>query len=183
MSFQNGAFWFNQDGLFIPFGRNEATQQQVGEFCYGGDLREVHAVIDFGLLAGGAETILSESVRLPVGAVFQDVRVHWTEVGAGGTSFDLGLIELDRSTHSASADADGLIAAYVVADMDLGAVDFVKDADSTPAGVTGGALIAGAVALTVPCLLTVTTVGTFTTGIGRFVIRYHAAPTSGQVGN
>jgi hypothetical protein len=189
MTLQTGANWFNADGLFIPFGRNEATTQNVGEFCNSstGDCREVQVVLDLAALAIG-ETILSESVRFPKEAIFQEIEVY-TEIAAtsgGAPTLAVGTIDLERVNHTApSGVANGLITAQALAIFqDLGSKKVFGDGSSSPAGATAGTLIINATELTAPVLLSVTVAtAVFTAGRVRFRIRYVPTQTSGQSGN
>lgn len=184
--------WHNADGLVVPFGRVEAEKQNVGAHNVLGDLHEVHAVIALASLPAfgtglANQRILSDSVRLPVGAEFQEVEVY-VEVGATGATaaFNLGLIREDRTTE---IDFDGLIAPATagVAVLDtVGAIRVYRaeGTDSLPVPAVGGALIAGQTALTVPGLLVASaTTANFTAGQLRLKIRYRVNKAVGQEGN
>lgn len=189
MTLSLGAGWFNSDGLFIPFGRNEATTQNVGEFCTAetGDWREVQVVLDLATLPLG-ETILSESVRFPKEAIFAEVEMY-TEIAAtsgGAATLALGTIDLDRSGHTApSGVANGLFTAQALAIFqDLGSKKVFGDGSSSPAGATAGSLIINATELTAPVLLSATVAtAVFTAGRVRLRIRYLPTQTTGQSGN
>lgn len=184
MALNQPAFWVNADGLFIPFGRSTGAERYVGEFCDGGETREVQAVIPLDQLPAATETILSETVRFPTGACFEEVEVYVRTSAATGTDIDLGFIALDRTTHNASADADGLIVNLATATMVAGRILKFRAASSSPAGTTGGALITTPTPLAEPCLLTISPSGpAFTAGLLYVRIRYKIDPTVGQIGN
>jgi hypothetical protein len=187
MSYQNP--WFNPDGLIVPFGRDEGRPQQVGEFNELTDLHEVHAVLvltDLPAFGTGIanQLILSESVRFPVGAIFQEVEMYTEIVPVGATAdINFGLVAMDRTTE---VDFNGLINAADIATFDtLGTiVKFGVNTDGVPAPTAGGALITGQIALTAPALLVASaTTAQFTDGKVRVKIRYRVNKGSTQSGN
>lgn len=187
MALNQPAFWVNADGLFIPFGRSIGAERYVGEFCDGGQVREVQVVLPLADLADNAETILSETIRFPVGARFEEVEVYVRNQAVGGTDLDLGFVALDRTTHNTSADQDGLLANVASTLIDVaaaGATFKFRGDESVPAGATGaGVMLTTPVVLTEPVLLTATTNGDFTAGLLYIRIRYAIDPTAGQIGN
>ena len=156
--------WLNDDGLYIKFGTEEgASDHRVGEANRVGGNAEVVLDIDLSLLTAATETIVNDVALIPANAQIVAMRMVTKEVGAGGTSFDMGLIQEDRTT---AIDADGLLDAQLLASIGtLGETTEFTEASGT-AGALVGTVLANA------GLVTVTTTGTFTAGKVQFVIEY-----------
>lgn len=185
MSLNQTTFWFNADGLFVPFGRSIGARAVVGEFENDGEMREVQAVIPLASLAPAGEFILSDTVRFPKGALFEEVEAYVRVGAAGGTSVSLGFILPDRTTHDASGVQAGLINGLLTAEAPAGAIVKFRGATSVPAGIAAraGTLITTPTPLASTVLLTATTVGTFTNGLLYVKIRYKPEPGATQSGN
>jgi len=105
--------WTNSDGLYVKFGKEEATVGTAGEYRTPGLERITEVVITLTSLASAAAR-LDEHVTIPAGARITKVKVI-NEVAAtgSGATLNVGFQRLDRSTE---LDYDGLLAAAVVAD-------------------------------------------------------------------
>lgn len=136
------AVWRNADGLDVKFGTEQASSLMdagVIKTFDAGALTVVEVELDLTLLTT-SEQILSDVVWIPGGAQIAWVESTCEEVGATGTSIDVGLVEEDRTEE----DYDGLLAEFPL----TGNYDAVGDtvrfyANATvPASMTGtGALI------------------------------------------
>ncbi len=133
--------WFNNDGLLVKFGTNEATPGVAGEY---GTLKSgnVH-VLECRLTllnlvdAASALAIVDENAWLPKNARIEEVEVLNTEAAATGVTLDLGLIRFDRTTE---LDYDGLLAAAPIADWNA-----LGEKKLYTVGVTGAGALMGTV--------------------------------------
>lgn len=103
------ANWFNNDGLLVKFGVDEATVGNGGEYNFNAE-HMVEFDLDLTTVpAVGTPLIVSDTVTIPNGSVVTKVEVLVKEVSVGATAnLDLGLIDQDRAT---AIDLNGLVAA------------------------------------------------------------------------
>lgn len=133
--------WTNADGLYIRFGREEATLGTAGEYHNYGAQREVEVKIDLTGLAL-TSSILSDTVVIPSGAFIEEVAVLTTVAATGATAaLNIGLVDQDRST---ALDADGLVAALAVTAIDTAGETNVIRKGSTGAGALIGTTLTNA---------------------------------------
>ena len=165
--------WYNNDGLLIKYGVEEAATGGGGEFTWKGPFTEVEIDVQWNKLnAFGTRTILDETVRIPNGVLLTsaefEVVVPFTS--GGSATLDLGFYDMDRTT---AYDADGIDAAIA-----LTAIDAVGETVTCD-----GALINTILANNTPNLLSAT-VGTanFTAGQGKLRLRYFVPTPAAESG-
>ncbi len=134
--------WFNNDGLLIKFGTNEATPGKVGEygtFTTGNvHVIEIRALqLETLIDTASALAILDENAWMPKNARVEWVDVLNVEAAATGVTLDLGLIRFDRVTE---LDYDGLLAAAPIADYNA-----LGETKHYMVGVTGAGALMGTV--------------------------------------
>lgn len=177
--------------FFIQFGTDKAYPELFGEFVAFGPNRIIEGVLDLtgsaypaGMSAtAGTPTIISNTAffpALPAGQLFiEKVELVCEVAAAGGTSFNLGLIQADRATIP-SGYGTGFIAAEVTATFDTAGKAVTYITGTSKAGTFIGGAAASA---TGPYYLTAFTTGTFTTGRIRTRIFYHALSPMTTVAN
>ena len=149
--------WINSDGLVVTNGVDEAAPQRAGSYAVESDgTKIVELDIRGGLASTGAgdfaafgsNRILSETIRIPIGVVVEQVDMLVTTAFVGATAtLDVGLIRMDRTTE---VDFDGLLAAVTVATLVVGYKNvFIKGSTFV------GALLTNGTPTTVPSLLTI----------------------------
>jgi len=170
--------WLNPDGLFQQYGTDKAIAETAGEFSFEGPNRIVEVLVDLTVLStsSSAPTILSNTTIFPAppsGQLYiESVEITAETAAASGTSFNIGLIQMDRATIP-SGYGQGFIAAEVTATYAT-AGDYVKYTTGTS---KAGSLIGTSPAnATGPYYLTAYTTGTYTTGKLRVRISYHGVP-------
>jgi hypothetical protein len=106
--------WLNNDGLLVKFGTEEAVPAMVGTYREAGAIRGLMEInLDLKTLVD-TPTILSDTSKLPEGALIERLHVIATETAVGGASIlDLGVVEEDRVSNH---DDDALLAAIALAD-------------------------------------------------------------------
>jgi hypothetical protein len=148
------ATWYNEDGLNIKYGteRGVSMAQEAGEYTTFADKREIEFELDLVKLTE-AETIVNDTLILPLNVQIEFVEVLTQEAAADGVAIDVGLQNIDRKSSSlthgvATADPDAILAAFATSTMN-GVGERVTffgvgsgTEDSLPASVTtGGAAI------------------------------------------
>jgi hypothetical protein len=131
--------WTNSDGLKINYGQTEAVVNKGGEKVVGGRHWTEVVVNLVGLVTSG-QTIVSETVSIPAGALIEEVEVIVIKETAGvNSNLDLGLVDQDRSTE---IDFNGLLAAADAfnAGTDLG-LKTVFNVGTTEAGALIGTVL------------------------------------------
>lgn len=168
--------------LFLQFGTDKANPELWGEYVSFGANRVIEGVIDLvgtnytgGLSTTAATpTIVSNTAffpALPAGQLYIEKIEITAEVGsASGTSWNLGLIQMDRLTIP-SGYGTGLISAEVAATFATAGQAVTYTVGTAHVGSLIGSQAAVA---TGPYYLTCFTTGTFTTGQLRTRIFYHA---------
>lgn len=166
--------WTNKDGLFIQYGTDQATAETAGEFALpGSPNRIVEVLIDLTTLTSTA-AIQSNNLIFPsppTGQLYIEKVEITAEVGAAtGTSFSVGLIQMDRATIPTNYSTS-LINAEVTATVATAGMAQTYFQNTTHAGGLIGSFPAAA---TGPYYLTALSAGsTFTTGKIRVRIFYH----------
>ncbi len=169
-------------GLFEQFGTDKAWPETFGEFTIYGPNRIIEGLWD---LTGASypdltmsttaatPTILSNTQifpAMPAGQLFiEKIELVCETAVAGGTSFNLGLIQMDRTTIP-SGYGTGLIAAEVIATFAAAgnAVTYITGTSKAGALIGTGPTLA-----TGPYYLTAFNTGTITAGKLRTRIHYH----------
>lgn len=169
--------WFNNDGLYVQFGTQKAISETFGEFQQPGGNRVVEGIIDLTTLTTTA-AIQSNTTIFPDGAnIFIEKVELVTEVGAvGGTSFSVGLIQLDRATIPSNYST-AFINAEVIANVTTAGQSVTYNQATTHAG---GLIGSTAAAATGPYYITALAAGTFSAGKVRVRIFYHGIGTITQ---
>jgi len=129
--------WFNNDGLLLKFGVDEAAISQAGEVPTAGIHRLVEVRIDLTKLSTTTQLILSDTVFAAKNARIEEVEVE-VETGAtsgGSATFDMGIIRNDRTTE---LDFDGFVAAAALATIDTAGKRLNLIRGSTGAGALIG---------------------------------------------
>jgi hypothetical protein len=165
--------WLNKDGLFIQYGTDKTTSEAAGEFAAPGfPNRIVECRIDLTTLTSTA-AIQSNTLVFPAppaGQMFIEKVEATAEVGAAsGTSFSVGLIQMDRATIPSNYST-AFINAEVTATFAT-AGDYVQYVTGT--SKAGGLIGSSPANATGPYYITALSSGTFTTGIIRVRIYYH----------
>lgn len=169
--------WLNKDGLFLQFGTDKANPETAGDFLTYGANRQVEVLIDLTKLTSTA-AIQSNTTIFPDGAnlYIESVEAVAETAAASGTSFSVGLIQMDRSTIPANYST-AFINAEVTANMTPAGKKIVYYQNTTNAG---GLIGSSPSATTGPYYITALAAGTFTTGLIRVRINYHGIGTISQ---
>lgn len=166
--------WTNLDGLFIPFGVQEAAATNTGEFKHVGGRHIAEVIIDLANLptqASGDIQIQSDTVTIPNGAFIEEIRLTVLKETTGATAtLDIGLVDQDRATE---IDFNGLVTAHAGINdgTDLGQV-FLINIGSTGAGALVGTKITNSGLITANPLT-----ASFTAGVVKAEI-YYSVPLS-----
>ena len=140
--------WYNNDGLLVKIGTEEATAGKAGSYEWDGPQSMVELVINplTGLTASAV--IQSDVVALPAGAVIQEVHViaDVAATSGGAATLNVGLIKSDRSTNVSDT--------AVVNAMAITAIDAAGETNKLLVGSTGAGTSMGASVGTLPVLLT-----------------------------
>jgi hypothetical protein len=171
--------WLNKDGLFIQYGTDKTVSETGGEFHMPGPNRIIEVRIDLTKLTSTA-AIQSNTLIFPAppaGQMYiESVELSMEQASAGGTSFSVGLIQMDRATipsNYSTAFVNALVNASTNA-----AGDYVKlTAGSTSAGGLIGSQPANA---TGPYYITALASGTYTAGLADVRISYRGIGTITQ---
>lgn len=173
--------WLNKDGLFIQFGTDKTTAEAAGEFASPGNPnRIVECRIDLTTLTSTA-AIQSNTLIFPAppaGQMYIEKVEATAEVGAAtGTSFSVGLIQMDRATIPSNYST-AFINAEVTATLATAGMSQTYFQNTTHAGGLIGTAPANA---TGPYYITALSAGSaYTTGIIRVRIYYHGIGTITQ---
>jgi hypothetical protein len=172
--------WTNKDGLFIQYGTDQTTSETAGEFALpGSPNRVVEVLIDLTTLTSTA-AIQSNNVIFPAppsGQMYiEQVDVVMETASASGTSFSVGLMQMDRATIPANYST-AFVYALINASTNTAGDKITMTAGSTSAGGLIGTQPANA---TGPYYITALSSGTYTTGKARVRISYHGIGTITQ---
>ena len=155
-------YWLNDDGLSVGFGTRIAENQRSGVTSVTGNKAELVLTFNYDDLPGGTDVSSDGSYgTIPAGAVITDSYVQATTDFAGGTSYDIGLQQLDGST---AINVDGLFDAVTLAQINAG------DSARGHGGTDSGALLDSALAAEAQVVASAT--GSFTAGTAKLVIEY-----------
>lgn len=170
-----------KSNLFLQYGTDKAFPELFGEYVMYGPNRIIEGVLDLtgsaypaGMSTTGATpTMISNTAffpALPTGQLFiEKVEIVAEVAAASGTSFNIGLIQMDRLTIP-STYGTALIAAEVTATFATAGLSVTYFQNTSKAGGLIGSQAASA---TGPYYLTAFTTGTYTTGQLRVRIHYH----------
>lgn len=160
--------WRNNDGLLLQYGTEKAIPTTGGDFRSPGELRVVEVQIDLTKLTTSPQ--IADNAKTTFFG--QDMFIEQVEVVAdvaatGGTSFSVGLLDLDGSTVLSNT-------AFVNAAL-LATVDTAGEKTVLTKGSTGaGAYIGGTSAK--PGYISALAAGTFNAGKVTVRIKYRGVP-------
>jgi hypothetical protein len=133
--------WYNNDGLRIKLGVDEARVTRGGEYASYGDFREYEVVIGPLTALGTSEAIQAHGVLIPAGFFIEsvDVIANVAATSGGSATLDVGLIRQNTTT---AYDDDGLVAALALASINVAGERTVLTAGVTSAGALIGTALA-----------------------------------------
>ena len=154
--------WQNNDGLEVRFGTRSAENERAGVTRISGNKGELVLTFNYDDLPGGSDVSGNTSYgTLPAGAIVTDAYVTASTAFAGGTSYDIGLQQLDGST---AIDVDGLFDAVTLAEVNAG------DSARGHGGTNSGVLLDQPLAAAAQVVASAT--GSFTAGTAKLVIEF-----------
>lgn len=177
MATQRGSTWDNADGLVVGFGTRDVTRSS-----YRVNNTEGYQSIFFDFdwvdlpvtSVAATDDQLVHGPAIPNGAMLISAHLQVVEAFAGGTSITFGVYNANTA---AAVDADGIIQAEVLADID--AIGDIVNYTIANAGASGaGADIGTVVATTEGVKVAGFATGTFTAGKALLEVRY-VAPNAG----
>lgn len=159
--------WKNADGLYVKFGTAAADLSEAGEYRFDGGSHLVEVRLDL-TTVGSSSAIIDDSFRTGKSWRIEEVTVI-TDTAATGTGavLNLGIVKSDRST---AVDADGLIAALPLANVDTAGETTTLHAGDTYAGALIGTSLASTAAS--GYLVADYDTAAFTAGVVRIRIKY-----------
>lgn len=169
--------WTNKDGLFLQYGTDKSVPETGGDFMALGDNRIFEVLIDLTKLTSTA-AIQSNTAIFPDGAnlYIEQVQAVAETAAASGTSFSVGLIQMDRATIPANYST-----AFINAETQANMGTAGKKITYTNGTTNAGGLIGTSPASTTgPYYVTALSSGTFTTGLIRVRVFYHGIGTISQ---
>jgi len=156
--------WFNNDGLLVKFGREEAIAGVGGEYSWRGFQGSLEVEVDYRRLnAFGTPTILSDVIRIPNGIIIKSAEFQVADQAfstSGSPTLSFGLYKTDRTTAYSATGIHSALAAS--------AVDTIGENNA----LTGSLINTTVLASTTPSLLSCT-VGTANFTAGRGKLRIH----------
>lgn len=162
--------WFNQDGLYLKYGVTKTIPQTTGDYLSYGDTREIELTIDLTTLTTSA-VIQNDTTFFGTNMFIEEVTVDSEVSATGGTSFSVGLVQLDRTT--AVSTTEFLAAVPIVDHTTAGQ----KKTYTT--GITGVGVGVGTTSAQVG-YITALAAGTYTAGKVKVRIRYRGLGTITQ---
>jgi len=158
--------WTNNDGLVVGFGAQTSETKRGGKPETDGNIEEHVVEFSYDALPDGTGPATDGGYGvIPAGAIPIDAYLEVLTAFAGGTSYDMDLVDSTGTAIGSGTDKlfDGiLLAALTPAGK--------RAVSSTDAGTHSGDALN--VALASAGSLKVTAAGTFTAGKARLVIRY-----------
>lgn len=174
--------YFTNSHLFLKFGPQKSVISPWGDYCMYGPNRVIEGTVSLASVTAGNTLIVSDVVFFPAlatGQLFiEKVEAVVETATAGGTSLSLGLIDSDRATVPTNYGT-----AFINADTNLaGTIAAGTAITYTKATANVGGLIGSSAAIQTPVTpdltnsyyITATAAGTYTAGVIRFRIFYHA---------
>lgn len=158
--------WMDTDGLYRQYGTTKAVAATAGDYLSYGQTRSIEVDIDLTTLT--TSPVIQDNVTyFPAACFIESVEVETTVTAASGTSFSLGLVNLDRSTIESNTK---FLSAAPLADHTT-----AGQQKTYTVGVTG---VGGGVGSTAtnPGYITALAAGTYTTGKVKVRIRYRGVP-------
>lgn len=160
--------WRNNDGLLLQYGTEKAIPTTGGDFRSPGELRVAEVQIDLTALTTSPQIAdHSMTTFFGEGMFIEQVDIVADVAATGGTSFSVGLLDLDGSTVISNT---AFVSAAVLATVDTVGEKTVLTKGSTYAG----AYIGGTSAK--PGYISALAAGTFTAGKVTVRIKYRGLP-------
>lgn len=154
--------WFNPDGLYVQYGTQKAVPTTTGDYLSYGETREIELTITLATLTTSA-VIQAQTTFFPTNCFIEEVIVD-TEVGAvGGTSFSVGLVQLDRATPISTT---AFLSAAPIANHTTAGQKFIYTTGVTGVGTSVGTTVAN------PGYITALCAGTYSAGVVKVRIKY-----------
>lgn len=170
--------WTNKDGLFLQFGTDKAIAETAGDYVSLTGNRTTEVLIDLTKLTSTA-AIQSNTTIFPSGTNFyiESVEAVAETAAATGTSFSVGLIQMDRATIPSNYST-----AFINAEVTASMTPAGKKVTYVNGTANAGGLIGSSPSSTTgPYYITALSAGsTFTTGLIRVRINYHGIGTISQ---
>lgn len=168
--------YYTNSGVLLKFGTLKAVPTTWGDYVNYGANRVIEGLVTLSTLTASSTvpSILGDVLFFPAlgsGQLFiEKVEAIAEEGAASGTSFNIGLIQADRSTIPSNYD-HAFINGEVTATLATAGMAQTYVQNTTHAGALIGT---GAAVATAPYYITGYTSGTYTTGKIRVRIFYHA---------
>lgn len=158
--------WFDPDGLYRQYGTTKAVPATAGDYLSYGQTRLIEVDVDLTTLTSSA--VIQDNVTFfPALCFIESVEVETTTTSVGGTSFSLGLVQLDRTTAVSTTE---FLAAAPIADHQTAGMQKVYTVGVTGVGVGIGTTAAN------PGYITALAAGTYSAGKVKCRIRYRGVP-------
>ena len=175
-----------QKAINQKYGTSEGrSTADGGLYCAGGPVQVLEWDITLTDLTE-TESVMNDVLIVPDNSLLEKVEVV-TLVGATtGAAIDVGLLHISRATDDSefTADPDGILAAFVTANMDTVGQTYLyfgsgtaNTENSLPASDTLGGDLIGDV-ITAPCFLTASRTTSTAFGAGRILIRLYLRPSA-----
>ncbi|MGD9276926.1 MAG: hypothetical protein PVJ67_07175 [Candidatus Pacearchaeota archaeon] len=155
--------WTNDDGLVVGFGARVSEDLRGGKVRTEGNVEEHVVEFSYDDLPDGSTD--GSYLQIPANAVPIDAYLEVITGFAGGTSYDIDLV--DSAGSAIGSGEDKLWDALALADINTAGE---RSVSSTHGGTNSGNALN--VALASAGMLKVAATGTFTAGKARIVIRY-----------
>lgn len=162
--------WLNQDGLYLKYGVTKTIPQTTGDYLSYGDTREIELTIDLTTLTA-SPVIQNDTTFFGTNMFIESVTVDAETNSTGGTSFSVGLTQLDRTTVVSNTE---FLATVPIADHAT-----AGQLKTYTTGVTGVGVGVGTTAAQVG-YITALAAGTYTLGKVKVRIRYRGIGTITQ---
>lgn len=154
--------WFNPDGLYVQYGTQKAVPTTTGDYLSYGETREIELTITLSTLTT-SPVIQANTTFFPTNCFIEQVEIDTEVAATGGTSFSVGLVQLDRTTVVSNT---AFVAGALLATHDLAGEKTILTGGSTGAGANIGTTVANSGYITALCA------GTYTAGVVKVRIKY-----------
>lgn len=133
--------WYNNDGLYIKYGTEEATVGKAGEYEWDGPQRFVELRIPDLTALTTTGVIQDYNCVIPKNAFIEKIEVvtKTAATSGGSATLDIGLIRTDTTT---AYDDDGLVAALALTTHDAAGETTTITKGGTGAGALVGTVLA-----------------------------------------
>lgn len=159
--------YYDGDGLLRKYGTYKAIANPAGEYKTYGPLRTVECKVTLAnLTTTVGQTVMSDQVFFPKLRIESvDLEVETAATSSGSATFDIGLIQTDRTTE---IDYNGFIAAEVLS----GVLDTVGKKIIYTAGVSKAGALIGTTTTNVGYIVANANTAVFTAGVVYVRINY-----------